>query len=125
MTAIKMVQKDPNHRTYNMHLTVRRYKKDTNRVSLYTFKDVSGIERAYILVEDLDGKELNVETLNAKQAADAITHKLGLGGFMPDGPEEIVDQWSISSTSELGEAPTGPTIDPFEGERTNYDSMFE
>ena len=108
-----------------MHLTVRRYKKDADRVSLYTFKDVDGAERAYILVEDLKGKDLNVETLDAKGAAKAVTHKLGLGGFMPDGPEEVVDQWSVSSTAELGDAPSGRSVDPFEHDGATDFRTFE
>lgn len=114
MTVRRMVLKGPNHRIYNMHLTVRRYKKHQDRVSLYTFKDAEGAERAYILVEDLEDKDLKVETLDAKGAADSITHKLGLGGFTPDGPEEVVDQWSVSSTADLGESPNGPAVDPFD-----------
>jgi len=108
-----------------MQLLVRRYKKHQDRVSLYTFVDADGTERAYILVEDFEGKALNVETVDAKGAADSITHKLGLGGFTPDGQEEVLDMWKPSSTKELGAAPTAIDAGPISLSPEDFQALEE
>jgi hypothetical protein len=97
-----------------MHLLVRRYKRDKDKAALYIFVNADGVELQYIYAEKEHGKPEVTSSMDARQAADKLTHKLGLGGYMPDGGEEVLDLWGPSSTEELGDAPAGAAVDPFE-----------
>lgn len=96
-----------------MNVLVRRYKRGNDKAALYIFANSQGEEVAYVYAEYIDGED-KIETMDSKLAANQLTHNLGINGFMPDGPQEVLDLWNLSASEELGDAPTGPAIDPFE-----------
>ena len=89
-----------------MNVLVRRYKRDNDKAALYIFANSEGVEMAYVYCERVGGVD-RIESMDSTHAANQLTHNLGLGGFMPDGKEELLEMWALASSEELGEAPTG------------------